>query len=328
MKRIGIVWLVLFAALLTPAEAGLTLCNRTSYVVYAATAALTVPDVTVTGWTRLVPGACAEAIKGDLSAQQYFLYAKTSRAHSGSQRAWSGNVRICVKEKNFTLHAPFNGRCAADAYELGFAEVTTGHARSWPTPFPDTPDQPSLAAAERAGLKRLIGDVGVRNAFTDKQVDGELARFKTRVHLAASAPAAALFDALETEAMKSAVPSGYTLCNDTASEVYAAIGLQMVGPKGPVFVSRGWWTVAGGACSPLVTDSLAGKTIWLRVERGKGTPLVQGPDKFCVTTIEFDIQGRERCAARGLTETGFAPTHGGPAAGFTAHVTANGLAGK
>jgi uncharacterized membrane protein len=309
-----------------PAEAGLTLCNRTSTVVYAAAAAVNLPDAAIKGWTRLLPGACAEAIKGDLDAQAYYLYAKTSRAHGGTPKAWSGTTRACVRDKDFSIRQPLNARCTPGSYEVGFAEVQTQHQRTWTTTLHDTPDLPSLAAAERAGLKRLLADTGVRNAFTDKQVDAALKAFRTRVHLAPNAPTSALFDALETEAMKTANPSGYTLCNDTSGEVYAAIGVTMVGAKGPVFVSRGWWTVTGGACAPLLTDSVARKKVWLRVERGKGAPLVQGPAKFCVTSIEFEIQGRDRCAARGLVESGFAETAGSPAPGFTAHVTANGLA--
>lgn len=328
MKRLAFGLAVGAALTMHAADAGLTLCNRTSYVLYAATAALRLPDVSVQGWTRLVPGSCAEAIKPDLTAQAYYLYAKTSRAHSGSPRAWSGPTRVCARDKDFSFRAAFNARCTDGGYELGFAEVATGHKRVWTATFHDAPDQPSMAAAERAGLKRLIGDIGVRAAMSDKQVDAAIGAFKARVHLAAGAPTAALFDALETEAMKAAVPSGYMLCNDTAGEVYAAIGQQMVAASGPVFVSRGWWTVAAGACSPLITDSIAAKKIWLRVERAKNAVLVQGPMKFCVTNIEFDIQGRERCAARGLVEAGFAETHGGPAPGFTAHVTAAGLVQK
>jgi uncharacterized membrane protein len=318
---------VLFAGLAVsmPAEAGLTLCNRTSYVLYAATAAVSVPNATVKGWVRIVPGGCIEAIPGDLGEQSYFLYAKTSRAHAGAPRAWSGAVNICVKDKDFSLRLPLTQRCSGDTHTLAFAPVDTGHMRAWTTTFHDTPDLPTPTAAERAGLKRLVADTGTRGADTDKQVDAALERFKARLHLAKNAPAATLFDALETEAMKSAVPSGYTLCNDTAGDAYVAIGLQMVGLKGAVYAARGWWTVAGGTCAQLVTESVAGKKIWLRVERTKGAALVAGPTKFCVTNIEFDVQGRERCAQRGLIEAGFAETHGGPAAGFTAHVTATGL---
>jgi len=326
MKPIGSLCGLVFvvAAVVSPARAGLTLCNRTSSVLYAAAAALTVPDLTVKGWTRLTPGACAEALNGDLHAQQYFLYAKTSRAHSGTPRAWSGPTNICIKDTDFSQAVAFGARCSGDFYETGFAPVNTGRLRNWTATFRESPDLAAMAAAERAGLKRLLTDNGSRNLGSDKQVDAALAAFKTRLKLAKNASPAALFDALETAAMKSAVPAGYTLCNDTGAPVYAAIGQQI----GAVFVARGWWTVAAGTCAPLITDAVAGKKIWLRVERAKGAALVAGPAKFCVTNIEFDIQGRERCVARGLTEAGFAETHGGPSAGFTAHVTATGLAGK
>ena len=326
MKRYGVFIGLFTVTVLTaaPATAGLTLCNRTSYVLYAATASLNVPDLTVKGWTRLVPGGCAEAIKGDLNAQQYFITAKTSRAHSGPPRNWNGPTTICAKDADFSSHIAFGARCPADAAETGFAPVDTKHMRNWTATFRDSPDVKSMADAERAGLKRLLGDTGAKQLSTDKQVNDALGAFKARAKLAKTASTGAVFDALETEAMKTAVPTGYTLCNDSSGPVYAALGLQ----NGTVYTARGWWTVAGGTCAPLVTDSVAGKKVWLRVERGKGPPLVQGAAKFCVTNIEFDIQGRDRCAQRGLTEAGFAETHGGPAPGFTAHVTATGLSPK
>lgn len=306
---------------LSPAKAGLTLCNRTSYVLYAATGFLTGNDVTVAGWTRIVPGACAESVKGALTAHQYFIAAKTARAHTGPSRAWSGPVNLCVKDKTFALHQPFAVRCPSDFYQTGFAPVDTKRRQSWTATFRETPDLPSMTAAQRAGLKRLLTDSGAKLLIGDKQIDAALKAFKVRVRLQPGATTAALFDALETEAMKSAEPAGYTLCNDTNVPFYAAIGLQ----SGTTFLARGWWTVPGASCSQLVTEPVAGRKIWLRVERAKGTALVHGPAKFCVTDIEFDIQGRGRCAQRGLIEAGFAETHGGSASGYTAHVTATGL---
>lgn len=306
-----------------PAQAALNACNRTSYVLYAAVAALKVPTVAVQGWTRIVPGACTPLLAGDLTADAYYLTARSSRAHSGLPRAWSGPTLFCVKDKDFSLQQAFGARCPADGFELGFAQIDTHHMRSLTTTLRETPDQSSMPAAERAGLRRLVNDSGVRVAANDKALEGALQAFRRRVHLAANAPNTALFDALETEALKSAVPAGYTLCNDTKADFGAAIGQK----TGAAFVSRGWWTVAAGSCSHLITDPIGGQKIWLRVERGKGPPLVGGPNGFCVTTIEFDIQGRENCAKRGLTEAGFAETNLSGASGFIAHVAANGLVG-
>ncbi len=312
--------LVLTAA---PAKAALSACNRTSYVLYAAAAALKTADLSLQGWTRIVPGACAEVVRGDLTADAYYLTARSSRAHSGAPRAWSGPANFCVKDKDFSLRLPFGGHCPADGFETGFAPIDTHHMRHWNTTLRETPDLPSMPASARAGLRRLLSDAGVRDTGDDKKLESALAAFRRRLHLAANAPNGALFDALETEAMISAVPAGYTLCNDTKASFWAAIGQK----KDGAFVSRGWWTVAGGSCSHLVTDAIAGETIWLRVERGKGAPLVGGPNGFCVTTIEFDIQGRQNCVQRGLTEAGFAETNLKGAAGFVAHVAGNGLVG-
>ncbi|MDR3526304.1 MAG: DUF1036 domain-containing protein [Rhizomicrobium sp.] len=312
-----------FALTAAPTHAALSACNRTSYVLYAAAAVVNVPNVSVQGWTRIAPGACAVVFGGDLTADAYYLTARSSRAHSGSPRAWSGPTNFCVKDKTFSWTLPFGARCPADGFELGFAQIDTHHMRVMTTTLRETPDLPSMPAAEHAGLRRLLGDSGARDVSDDKKLDAALQAFRQRLHLAANAPKTALFDALETEALKSAVPAGYTLCNDSKADFGAAIGQK----AGAAFVSRGWWTVAAGSCSHLITDPIGGQKIWLRVERGKGPPLLGGPNGFCVTSIEFDIQGRENCAKRGLTPAGFAETNLKGASGFIAHVADTGLVG-
>ena len=310
-----------------PAHASLRLCNRTSYVLYAAAASAGANDALVQGWTRIVPGSCRIAIQGDLAASAYYLYARTSPAHSGAPRAWSGNANFCVKETDFSLRLPLlSTRCPAlDTHELPFAAIVTHHMRSWTTTFRETPDFDSMKNAERAGLNRLLADIGVKSGTSGpgKAAEAALAQLRKRLRLSDKAGAADLFDALETEAMKTAAPIGYTVCNDTDKPVWAAIA-----QKNGAAASRGWWIVAAGACAKTVTDSVAHTKIYLRVEKGKGVALVSGPEKFCVTAIEFEIQGRERCAARGLTEAGFAETNSKGAPGFAAHISADGLVAK
>lgn len=308
-------------SVLFPADAALQACNRTSYVLYAAGAAQSGSDLAMKGWTRIAPGACADVISGDLTADAYYLTARSSRAHSGPPRAWSGSINLCAKDKDFSFRQSFGARCPADGYELGFAQIDTHHMRSWTATFREAPDQPSMPAAERAGLKRLLNDIGVRDTGDEKKLNAALAAFRARLHLAANAPTSALIAALETEAMRSTAPAGYSVCNDTKNAAYVALGQQ----KNKAFVSRGWWTVAAGTCSQLITDSIQGQKIWLRAEPAKGPPLVTGPATFCVTTIEFDIQGRENCKKRGLIDAGFAETNVKGAAGFSAHITGNGL---
>ena len=309
----------------SPVHASLRLCNRTSYVLYAATASAGSSDALMQGWTRIVPGSCRIAVQGDLAASAYYVYARTSAAHSGAPRAWSGNTNLCVKDTDFSLRLPLlSTRCPApDLYELPFAAITTHHMRSWTTTFRETPDFDSMKGAERAGLSRLLADNGARIGVSGshKAEEAALALFRKRLRLSDKAGIADLFDALETEAMKTAAPIGYTVCNDTDKPVWAAIAQN----KGAVTLSRGWWIVAVGACAKTITDPVANAKVYLRVEKGKGVALVSGPEKFCVTTIEFEIRGRERCVARGLTEAGFAETSTKGAPGFVAHVSADGL---
>jgi uncharacterized membrane protein len=323
MKRALFAVLAFFIAVV-PARASLRLCDSTSYVLYAATAVGAADGVTVKGWTRIVPGACTIALQGDLVASAYYLYARTSQAYSGPAHAWAGTVDFCTKSDDFSLHVPFaSPNCATpDMTALPFAAFSTHHMRSWTLTFREEPDFATMKDAEHAGLKRLLGDDGAANLRNDKDIDAALAQFEKRLHLSAKSGTEGLFDALETEALRNAAPIGYTVCNDTEKPVFAALG--EVDTKG--FVSRGWWMVAAASCAKTITDSIVGRKIYLRVERPKSMALVQGPMTFCVTDIEFEIHGREHCAARGLREAGFLATNTDGAAGFAAHISDKGVA--
>jgi uncharacterized membrane protein len=88
------------------AEAGhaaLTLCNRTSYILYAATSAIQSPKSETQGWTRITPGDCQLARKEPLQAANYLVYARSGIAHSGPSRAWGGAYPVCVKDTNFSI---------------------------------------------------------------------------------------------------------------------------------------------------------------------------------------------------------------------------------
>jgi uncharacterized membrane protein len=312
---------VAFAA--QEAHASLKLCNRTSYVLYAATAVSSTIDSTVKGWTRIVPGACRVAIDGDLIGSAYYVYAHTSTAHLGASRTWVGTSNFCTKSADFSLHQPLLATsCAsADMSELPFAAIPTHHMRSWTATFRETPDFDSMKSAERAGLKRLLRDNGAADIASEKAADAALAAFGKRMHLSDKAGIGGTFDALETEAMKSVAPAGYSICNETSDNFLAALGQK----KDALWESRGWWMVAPGNCARAISEPIANDKIFLRVEKVKGRVLISGPEKFCVTAIEFDIQGRERCAARGLVEAGFMETNSKGAAGFAAQVSEAGL---
>jgi uncharacterized membrane protein len=317
-----------FLALASPAHAALKLCNRTSYILYAATSSVVSPGSTTHGWVRIAPGDCQVALPEKLTAQSYLVYARSSLAYSGPQRAWGGNFPSCVKEGDFTLHqgvtAPY---CTGGSvFSVPFAAVDTRSRPDWTMTFDDEPALPTLEAAQLAGAKRLLKSNGYRiaaiDAKPDKATEAALNDFRKKMHFSPQAGNAELFAGLETGATKKGeAPQGYTVCNDGKDDVVAAIAAMTGGD----YVTRGWWRVAGGACARLITTPLTQGTIWLLVQRPGGPTLVTGSDQFCITAQEFEIKGRGRCVPRGFIQMGFARTSTGGRPGSIVHVGANGF---
>ncbi len=324
-RRLGSAFalLVLAAACLCkPAEAALRLCDRTSYILYAATGAASGDAIATRGWTRIVPGGCVTAIDGPLTASAYYVYARTSQAHSGAAHAWGGRAELCAETVDFTATTPAaSGRCATDdAFAVPFARIDTRGKADWTMTFTQSPPLATAVAARQAGLVRLLGDIGApvgKGASAAHALD----KFRIRMKMAASAGPNDLFDALETEALKIAAPAGFSVCNDTDRPVWAALGFL----RGKAWVSQGWWKAEPGACAHAIPNRLAMDKVYLLVERADGKKLVTGPETFCVTNIEFEIERRADCAARGLIASGFAVTNTKGHSGYAAHVSENGL---
>jgi uncharacterized membrane protein len=324
---LGVLTLALGMALAVPASASLKVCNRTSYVLYAATANDAHTGINSQGWARVAPGGCRVVLPADLTAPAYYIYARSSQAHSGPSHAWGGQRQVCVKDTNFATQNAFTSHdCLSDDfYQLPFASVDTHHLRNWTMTFSEASELATLPQAQFAGLKRLLHDLGYRigaiNGSPDKAADAAVADFRKRLRLAPNASVDDLFDALETEALKITTPSGYSVCNDTAKAVAAALGQK----QGANWTAQGWWKIGAGSCAKLVVDLNGIDSLYLFVQKINGPPLVTGKDTFCVTDIQFDIQGRNNCSKRGLTGVGFLETrvHGLP--GFSAHVGDQGL---
>lgn len=304
------------------AQADLKLCNRTSYILYAATSQVSGATSQTQGWTRLVPGDCALALKGSLARQSTLVYARSSLAHSGPQRAWGGEFPSCVRDANFSLkQTVITPYCSGGAsFSVPFAAVDSRGKPDFTMNFDEQPVFKSLLAAQLAGVKRLLTDngykVGAINGGPDKATGKALADFRARMHFAPTAGNVELFAALESEAQKKTAPAGYTVCNDGKEELLVAMG--EANAKGQV--SRGWWRVAGGACARTITQTLASDAIWLLAQTGAGAVVKGGPGKFCVTPQEFEIRGRGNCAGRGAAEAGFAKTVTRGLPGYVAHI--------
>jgi uncharacterized membrane protein len=308
------------------AQAQLQLCNRTSYIVYAATAAQDRQGVTTQGWTRIVPGECRSALDELNRNTNYFVYARSSSAHTGPSRAWAGPIRLCALDVSFRLHSPLGTvRCDAEATAMPFAQIQTKGLSEWTMSFTESAALNTAAAARTAGLKRLLRDNGAKIARIDgkpdKQTGDALSAFRKRMKLSPSATTNDMFDALETEALRAGAPAGYSICNDTDGDVWAAIAM----PHQRDFTTRGWWKIPAGSCAKAITTPLAVDKIFLHAEKHLNANLVSGPEKFCLTNAQFEVEGRGDCKKRGLSEVGFATTVTKGLAGYAAHIGSQGL---
>lgn len=320
-------WLLVPAllALSSPANAALTLCNRTSYILYAATSAIQSPGSQTEGWTRLAPGECQLARKEPLTAETYLVHARSSLAHSGPARAWGGSYPVCVKDGNFSIRQKVTQPvCTDDSFALPFAPLNNDGKSVWTMNFDEQPAM-SLTQAQLAGVKRLLKDIGYPipkiDGKPDKATGAALADFRKRMHFPPTAGNAELFLALENEARKKIAPAGYTVCNDGHDTLLVALGQMEAGKP----VSRGWWTVSGGACARAITTPLSGDAVFLLAQRENGGTLVGGAQHFCTTPAAFEIQGNQNCSARGFGESGFAATPTRGLNGYVAHIGPAGL---
>lgn len=309
-----------------PAQAALTLCNRTSYVLYAATSAIQSPKSETQGWSRIAPGDCQLARKEPLTAESYLVYARSGIAHSGPARAWGGAYPVCVKDTNFTIkQAVTQPTCTADdSFALPFAGLDNRGKSLWTMNFDETPAM-SLTEAQLAGVKRLLKDNGYPIARIDGKPDkatgAALLDFRKRMHFGPNAGNAELFAALEGQARQKIAPAGYTVCNESRDVLLVALGqVERAKP-----VSRGWWTIQPGACAKAVTTPLKTEAVYLLAQKKGGGALVSGAKKFCTTPVIFEIRGTENCAMRGLVESGFALTPTKGVSGYIAHIRPGGL---
>ncbi|MBV9548621.1 MAG: DUF1036 domain-containing protein [Alphaproteobacteria bacterium] len=318
--------LVLFCAA-TPARAALTLCNRTSFILYAATAAIKSPQSQTQGWTRIAPGECQAARSEELMAETYLVHARSSLAHSGPAKAWGGNFPLCVKDGNF--HFQQNGALAVckeeGAFALPFAPLDIKGKRSWTTTLDESPALASLTAAQLVGVKRLLKDngfdVGSLDGAPNKKTGAALAAFRKQAKLPERAGNSELFAALEKEALKHNAAAGYAICNDGKAALQAALATM----EGGASVARGWWAVPPGACARAITMPLGKGSYYLFARRKGGAAIVTGPDKFCIAPTAFESKERDNCPAHGAAEAGFAQTQTRALSGYVAHIGDKGL---
>ncbi|MBT5518733.1 MAG: DUF1036 domain-containing protein [Rhodobiaceae bacterium] len=117
-------------------QRGLTLCNKTDHLVWAAAGMLKADVFETRGWTRVPAKSCAQVFNQTLDDRFYFYYAEAmdekgkSIVEAGRRKIWSGEQRLCTKPTRFVIRG--NENCSQRGFDRhGFVEIDTGTARRW-----------------------------------------------------------------------------------------------------------------------------------------------------------------------------------------------------
>lgn len=287
---------------------GEALCNQTSFILYAAIAFPGDGEMISEGWTRLRPGECRTVLPAPLKPGEYFIYAHSSPAHRGGIREWSGPTPLCVdSQKSFSVSALAN--CETLGLESRNFHVIDGNPpEGRTTTFTETGEYGDRA--KEAGLQRLLID----NGLSVRSVDGYAGRstrtairaYMRRMGLKTQPDDADLIDMLEKSAEAQKKKAGLQVCNRTQHDVWTALARQ----RNKLWDSRGWWSLAPGACAQLVDDSLGRRDrLYLYaglIDKDGEHGLKQTDETFCVADVRFSIPGRHDCLKRGYLEARFA----------------------
>jgi uncharacterized membrane protein len=307
-------WLGFAVTLLaaTQAQAGLTLCNRTSYRVQAAIGLEKRAIVATRGWFRLDPGECKLVLDGTLDADMVYLHARTPPLYGSAPIAQNGQAELCVRDGDFDMA---DGRGCPVSQQARFAAARPSEQPNGPTVNLAEEADYDDTQARLAGIQRLLTIAGY-DAYPVDGVPGAktqaaLTKFLTDHRLAADAASQPqFFDAL-LEAANNPAGAGFAWCNDTKYTVMAALGVVEMG----AIVTRGWYRVDAGRC---LRPDLRGDPRRLysyaeavdasgRAIKRDDAPLAWGGEvPLCTRDGKFDLSNHKDCAARGLNSAKFA----------------------
>ncbi|PWE18800.1 hypothetical protein DDZ18_04200 [Marinicauda salina] len=285
-----------------PARAG-EVCNETSFVVEAAKAWRTESGIAAEGWSRILPGGCAD-MGPDADIDQY-LYARSTPAYLGGVREWRGSLEVCVDEADFA----FEGVADCEALGLetrGFRRLSEAERTRAllvePADFGDRADE--------AGLQRLLQaagyDIQVIDGYAGRRTRRQVARFESDAGREFDANRAALLEALHAAALERNVEIGLHVCNDADAPLAVAAAQPNSETEG--WESRGWWHIEPGACARPIAERLDADDVYfyaVRLDPGAHTPVSRGTERFCIAPARFLAEGRDNCEERGYDEALF-----------------------
>lgn len=309
---IALTLLVLWAAPAARAQAatGWSVCNQTSMIIETATGRPSGSDVIVEGWTRIRPGECRVVLPAPLQPGPHFLYGRSSRAHRGGIREWTGEYNYCVDAQgSFSVESPPD--CVVMGLEArSFKPILIESKTRWTTTLKET-QKWSMTTAKAAGIQRLLDDAGVESGTIDgyvgRRTRSAIAQFLKSKNLPSDTDDNQLMDYLEQVAIERARNLGLTICNRTSERTWTAIGRR----RGEGWESRGWWPIEAGACERVVDESLlaAPHYVFAEIETPAGTKRLKGAaEPFCISRSQFAILGRDECEKKFYDTASFVET--------------------
>ena len=299
-------------ALAVPAQAELTLCNRTSYRLDAAIGLEKRANVATRGWFRIDPGACRQVVGGPLDVDMVYVHGRTPPVYGSAPLPQANHAELCIRDGDFEIA---NARGCPLNQQARFTAAQPSDSPKGPTVNLAEEADYDDAEARLAGIQRLLAIVGY-DAYPIDGVEGaktqaSIAKFLADHKLPPESPSKPdFFDVLLAAAAK---PEGigFSWCNDTKYPVMAALGVVEMG----AIVSRGWYRVESGKClrpdlrgDPHRLYSYAeavdgnGRTI----PRGDAPLAWGGKVALCTRDGKFELSDHKDCVARGLNTAGFA----------------------
>ena len=284
-----------------------TFCNKTSYATSIAVGIRNGGLWLTRGWWTVIAGECKVVIKGTLTQPTYYIFARSSFAHSGAVRTWGGTQTLCIGNGAFQATSDGSDECSAAYEPQGFARVDTEGKSAWTTMLSESPAIKSMDQARVAGLQRLLYDLGRFEGPIDGVANAKFTAALTAARTELAAPAgdsAGLYTKLLAEATKAQATAGLTFCNRTQDVIWTALGQDYQSKK----ESKGWWRLQPGQCAKVIKDRLEDRTMFGfgiadRLEGAAET--WGGTEQFCTRDSSFEIEDTKDCSGRGFASTGF-----------------------
>ena len=284
-----------------------TFCNRTSYAVSVAVGIRNGGLWLTRGWWVVPAGECKVVIKGALTQPTYYVFARSSFAHTGAIRTWGGSQTLCVGKGPFQATSDGSEQCGPGYDAQGFAKIETEGKSAWTTTLSESPGYKSQDQARIAGLQRLLTDVGRFDGPIDGVAGPKFNEAVTEVRTALGVPSqdtAGLYAKLLAEASKNQAAAGLTFCNRTQDIIWTALGVDYQGKR----ESKGWWRLQPGQCEKVIKDRLDDRSSYAFAvaDRSEGVPETWGgTEQFCTKDSSFGIEDVADCPGHGFTSTGF-----------------------